>query len=161
MSHTHTFIKSSPDRNKETLKTILKGYYNFSGFVVSDWGACHSTSFAINNGLDIEMPRAKYNTVANIEKALAAKEITMAEIDDSCHRILRSYFSVPEAKRVPGPCGGGNCIDDMVKTPAHIALARKLSAMSTVLLKNEGGLLPLDKVPPLPAVGPHHHGGRL
>lgn len=29
--------------NPETIKTILKGYYNFSGFVVSDWGACHST----------------------------------------------------------------------------------------------------------------------
>jgi beta-glucosidase-like glycosyl hydrolase len=35
---------------------MLKGYYNFSGFVVSDWGATHSTSQAINAGLDIDMP---------------------------------------------------------------------------------------------------------
>ena len=37
--------------NKETLKTILKGYYNFSGFVVSDWGACHSLVDSINGGI--------------------------------------------------------------------------------------------------------------
>lgn len=29
--------------NKATLKEMLKGTYNFSGFVVSDWGATHST----------------------------------------------------------------------------------------------------------------------
>ena len=61
-----------------------------------------------------------------------------------CERILSSYFAVPKAMRVPGPCGGGNCINKMVKTPAHISLARKLSAMSTVLLKNDGNLLPLN-----------------
>ena len=131
--------------NKETLQTMLKGRYNFSGFVVSDWGACHSTSDSINHGLDIEMPRAKFMTKENIQAALDVKNITMAEIDDSCQRILSSYYAVPKAMRVPGPCGGGNCIDKMVKTPKHIALARKLSAMSTVLLKNEGNILPLDK----------------
>jgi beta-glucosidase len=33
-----------------TLKKILKEHYNFSGFVVSDWGACHSTVPSINGG---------------------------------------------------------------------------------------------------------------
>ena len=33
--------------NKETLKTMLKGYYNFSGFVVSDWGACRESSSVV------------------------------------------------------------------------------------------------------------------
>ena len=100
---------------------------------------------AINHGLDIEMPNALYLSPQNIAQGLRNKSLSMARIDDSCRRILRSYFSVPKAMRVPGPCGGGDCIDDMAKGPAHIALARKLSAMSTVLLKNEGGLLPLDK----------------
>ena len=70
--------------NKETLKGILKGRYNYTGFVVSDWGACHSTSDAINHGLDIEMPRAKFFTEENIQAALDVKNITMAEINDSC-----------------------------------------------------------------------------
>lgn len=42
------------------------------------------------------------------------------------------------------PCNGGNCIQNNVSTPEHKALARKISAQSTVLLKNEGNLLPLD-----------------
>ena len=49
--------------NEQTLKTMLRGYYNFSGFVVSDWGATDHNDFttekAIRNGLDIEMPRPK------------------------------------------------------------------------------------------------------
>jgi len=131
--------------NEQTLKTMLKGYYNFSGFVVSDWGACHSTVDAITHGMDIEMPNAKFLSAENIKEGLANKTLSMEQIDDSCHRILRSHFAVPKAMRVPGPCGGGDCIDKMVKGPEHIALARKLSAMSTVLLKNEGGLLPLSR----------------
>jgi len=130
--------------NEQTLKTMLKGYYNFSGFVVSDWGACHSTLDSINHGLDIEMPDGKFLAPENIRRAIAAGQLQESQVDESCRRILSSYFAVPKAMRVPGPCGGGDCINDMVKTPAHIALARKLSAMSTVLLKNQGGLLPLD-----------------
>ena len=123
---------------------MLKGYYGFKGFVVSDWGACHGTEY-VAAGMDIEMPDASNLEPGKIKAAIAAGSLTMGMVDESCHRILRSYFSVPEDKRVPGPCGGGDCIDKKVKTPAHVALARKLSAMSTVLLKNEGGLLPLSK----------------
>jgi beta-glucosidase len=53
--------------NEHTLKTLLKGYFNFSGFVVSDWGATHSTNQSLQNGLDIEMPTGKYFTPANIQ----------------------------------------------------------------------------------------------
>ena len=54
---------------------MLKGHYNFSGFVVSDWGACHSTVDAINNGLDIEMPRAKFFTAENISILSGVKNV--------------------------------------------------------------------------------------
>lgn len=46
--------------NHDVLRTMLKGRYNHTGFVVSDWGATHSTGSAIENGLDIEMPDDKY-----------------------------------------------------------------------------------------------------
>jgi beta-glucosidase len=126
------------------MKTILKGRYNFSGFVVSDWGATHSTDGCLKNGLDIQMPSPSFYSEANIQKALDNGTITHAEFDDRCHRILGSYFSLPIDKREPGPCGGAICINKNVSTPEHKALARKLSSMSTVLLKNRGGLLPLD-----------------
>jgi len=128
--------------NHNTQRTILKGRYNFSGFIVSDWGATHSTGKAIANGLDIEMPKAKFITEENVQKALDAGEITMSMINDSCVRILSGWFNLPEDKRYP--CGGKVCIKVNVSTPANKDLARKLAAKSTVLLKNEGSLLPLD-----------------
>jgi len=133
--------------SEQTLKTVLKGYYNLTGFVVSDWGATHSTGFAINSGLDIEMPQAQHFTEDKIRRLLDSGNISMARIDDACVRILSGYYALPEAKR--RPCGGGICIDANVSTPEHKALARRLSAMSTVLLKNEGDLLPLRRSEPL------------
>ena len=41
--------------NRDTLQTILRGELQFPGFVTSDWGAVHATTF-INDGLDLEMP---------------------------------------------------------------------------------------------------------
>lgn len=139
--------------NPFTLKTMLKGRYNFSGFVVSDWGACHSTSGSLQAGLDIEMPQGSYFTEANIRAAMAAGNVTVADINDRCVRILRSYFVLDPAVR--HPCNGGVCINNFVSTPAHKALAREIAAKSTVLLKNDGALLPLaSKTLRLALIGP-------
>jgi len=129
--------------NAMTLRTMLKGRYNFSGFVVSDWGATHSTSGSLQGGLDIEMPNGQYFTEKNILAALAAGNVTEEDIQDRCQRILLGYFSLDPSKR--HPCGGGVCINAHVSTPSHKALARELAAKSTVMLKNEGGLLPLPR----------------
>ena len=128
--------------NSFTLKTMLKARYNFSGFVVSDWGACHSTNQSLLGGLDIEMPRASHFSAANLQSALDANLIKIADIEERCERIMSGWFNLPKAKRYP--CNGGNCINKNVSTPEHKAFARKLSAMSTVLLKNEANVLPLD-----------------
>jgi|EP01049_Picozoa_sp_SAG25_P000326 beta-glucosidase len=61
----------------------------------------------------------------------------------AAHSVSLCRYKIPLEKRYP--CGGGACLHRNVSTLAHKALARKLSAMSTVLLKNEGQLLPLDK----------------
>ena len=113
---------------------MLKGRFNFSGFVVSDWGACHSGAAALNAGLDIEMPGARYFNQGHFQAALDAGNISMAQIDETCERILRGWFALPSDKRTP--CDGGVCITKNVSTAAHKALARKVAAYSTVLLKN-------------------------
>ena len=138
--------------NPFTLKTMLKGRYNFSGFVVSDWGACHSTSPSLRAGLDIEMPDGSFFTEANILAAIAAGNATAADILDRCQRVLLGWFSLDPARRYP--CNGGNCILANVSTPAHKALARELAAKSTVLVKNEGALLPLARTLKLALIGP-------
>ena len=118
--------------NPATLK-ILKDYYNFSGFVVSDWGATHSTSASINAGLDIEMPKAQYFTEPLITAALDAKNITEGQLRKSCERVLSGWYNLPTDKRYP--CNGGICITQNVSTAAHKQLARKISAKTTVLLR--------------------------
>ena len=138
--------------NPFTLKTMLKGRYNFSGFVVSDWGACHSTTPSLQAGLDIEMPNGNFFTDANIRAAIAAGNVSVADIADRCNRILRGWFLLDPSARYP--CGGGVCIDSNVSTPAHKALARELAAKGTVLLKNAGALLPLAKTLRVALIGP-------
>ena len=129
--------------NPHTVKTILKEYYNFSGFVVSDWGACHSLVPSINAGLDIEMPNGHHYNLPDIQAALAAKTITVGQLHNSCVRVMSGWYNLPVDKRYP--CGGGNCMQNNVSTPEHKELARKISTQTTVLVKNEGNLLPLDK----------------
>lgn len=129
--------------NKLTLKTMLKGYFNFTGFVVSDWGATHSDYKALNAGLDIQMPDSSHFNEKNLQSALNAKNITMEQIDETCERIMRGWYALPADKRYP--CDGGICINHNVSTPEHKELARKVSAQSTVLLKNSDKLLPLTK----------------
>ena len=131
----------------ETLRTMLRDYFGFEGFVVSDWGACHSGAEALTAGLDIEMPGSKYFNETGFRAALDTKRISMDQIDESCTRILSQWYALPPSKRYP--CGGGICINRNVSTPAHKALARKISAQSTVLLKNENDLLPLSREPSL------------
>jgi len=55
--------------NKHLLQDILKNEWEFKGLVVSDWGATHSTTNAIRNGLDLEMPTGEY---LNHDKILEA-----------------------------------------------------------------------------------------
>jgi beta-glucosidase len=128
--------------NEHTLTTILKGYYNFSGFIVSDWGACHSTVDSINGGLDIEMPTGKHFNEDAIFAAIANKTVTVEQLHDSCLRIMSGWYNLPVDKRYP--CDGGNCILNNVSTAAHKTLAHKIAAKSTVLVKNDGNLLPFD-----------------
>ena len=127
--------------NEITLNTMLKGYANFSGFVVSDWGATHSTSKAINAGLDIDMPSPKWFSEELIQAAITAGNVTTTQIHSTCLRIMSQWYKLPENKRYPN--NGKVGIHNNVSTPSNKILARELAAKSSVLLKNENNLLPL------------------
>jgi beta-glucosidase len=121
--------------NAHLLNDILKGEWGFEGFVVSDWGATHSTVEAANNGLDMEMPGGDFFG----EKLLAAvKEgkVSQATIDDKVRRVLRIMmrFGLFDRPLTPGP----------IDYAAQVQVARRVAAAGVVLLKNEGHLLPLD-----------------
>jgi beta-glucosidase len=128
--------------NSQTLNTELKGatYGNFSGFVMSDWGATHSTVNSANNGLDQEMPSGNYFSQTNIENAISAGTISQATLDNKVYRILWAMFS---GGLFDYPITGN--IANNVTSPAHSALTRAIAAEAIVLLKNANNVLPLSR----------------
>eukprot|EP00755_Sulcionema_specki_P016436 Sspe_Gene.10360::Locus_3458_Transcript_1_1_Confidence_1.000_Length_2315::g.10360::m.10360/K05349/bglX; beta-glucosidase len=121
--------------NPETLARDLKERLGFKGWVMSDWGATHSTS--INEGLDQEMPGSTYMGAA-LKAKVESGAVSMAKLNDSVVRVLTPLFALGVFDN-PNP----NSITNNVTSAAHNTLARTLSAKSTVLLKNDNDVLPL------------------
>jgi beta-glucosidase len=124
--------------NKHLLVDILKGEWGFRGFVVSDWGATHSTVKAANAGLDLEMPFGKFFNKKLLE-AVKKGEVSEAVLDDKIRRLLRVRFKAGLFDQQP-------LVDETeVHREEHKQLALEAAKQSIVLLKNEGNVLPLDK----------------
>jgi beta-glucosidase len=124
-------------QNEQLLTHTLKNEWGFEGFVVSDWGATHSTVLAANASLDLEMPTGEYFG-DDLRQAVLNGEVSMATLDDKIRRILRQMIlSGTLDDRKKGEPGEAN-------TPRHQALARRIAAEGTVLLKRQGSPLPLD-----------------
>lgn len=121
--------------NKYLLTDVLKKDFNFKGFVVSDWGATHSTAKASAAGLDNEEPSEIFFG-DSLKKAVQDGTVPMAQIDDHVRRILRSEFASgivddPVQKSVVDVSGG-------------LVVAQHLAEQSIVLLRNENSQLPLN-----------------
>lgn len=136
--------------NHHLLKDILRNEWNFKGFVVSDWGAVHSTAPSINAGMDVEMPQAHFYGKPLLD-AVKSGAVSEKTIDESVRRILRTKFWAglfeQEPKENP----------DAVNTPEHRQLALESARAGIVLLKNEGRLLPFDKnkIKSIAVIGPN------
>lgn len=134
---------------KDLITGILKKELGFTGFVVSDWAGMDQINpdyytamvTGINSGVDMNMvPYEAGKFMAVVEKAVAAKDISMDRIDDAVRRILRvkfemGLFEAPLANRA---------LASTIRSADHLALAREAVAKSQVVLKNLG-VLPLKK----------------
>ena len=136
--------------NPHLLTDVLKGLWNFKGFVVSDWGGTHSTVETANAGLDIEMPRGKFLTAPLLLPAISNGQVTQAAIDDKVRRMLRAMFSIGLFDREESDGGP-------LDTPEQRAIARAAATEGIVLLKNVGDVLPLQprRVRSLAVIGPN------
>jgi beta-glucosidase len=135
--------------NAHLLRDILKRDWGFDGFVVSDWFATHSTVAAANAGLDLEMPGG--NTLLgrpspfpehfgeDLKAAVQAGQVPQARLDDMVGRILTARIAEGQLDRTTT---GSH--DAVVTSEAHQDFAEQLSEQGTVLLKNAGGVLPID-----------------
>jgi beta-glucosidase len=134
--------------NKYLLTDVLRNAWGFKGFVVSDWAATHSTVRASHAGLDNEQPFDSFFG-EKFKQAVQANEISIEELNEHVHRILRSEFA---AGIVDYPVQ-----KSVVDVEAGFETARRIAEQSSVLLKNEGGILPLDrdKLRSIAVIGTH------
>jgi beta-glucosidase len=140
--------------NPYLLTDILKGEWRYDGVAVSDWGAVHSTAPAVNAGLDLEMPGPPRHFGARLLAAVQDGQVPKATIDEAARRLIRLMLRTGHLDGVPAS-GGELCSD------RHRTIARRAAEESFVLLKNDGGLLPLasEATRSLALIGPN--AGRL
>src|ERR1700736_5509007 len=120
--------------NRWLLTDVLRGEWGYEGLVVSDWGAVARRDVGVAAGLDLEMPSSAGGGQRKILEAVRAGELSEADVDLAVKHVLTL---VERAQPALEP---GQTFD----ASAHHALAREAAAASAVLLKNEGGILPLD-----------------
>ncbi|MER7919749.1 MULTISPECIES: glycoside hydrolase family 3 N-terminal domain-containing protein [unclassified Streptomyces] len=128
----------------------LKGKLGFDGFVISDWNAIDQlpgdypdhVRTAVNAGVDMMMVPYTYKDFSStLTDEVKAGRVSEARIDDAVSRILTQKFELGLFEHPYADTSGAAAIG----SPAHRAVARRAAAESQVLLKNDGGLLPLKK----------------
>lgn len=133
------------------LQEILRDEWGFNGFVISDWFGTQSTEASANSGLDLEMPGPVRHYGEKLKAAVEAGEVQVAKLDAM---VLRLLNTLERAGLLDGTVPDIERADDF---PEDRALARTAAAASTVLLRNEGDLLPLDasEITTLALIGPN------
>ncbi len=128
--------------NDGLLTTVLKTDWRYKGYVMSDWGATHSTVAAANAGLDQDSGFPfddKPYFREDLKAAVASGQVPPARVDDMARRILRSMFAEGLFEHP---------VSDQAATidyAAHAQAAQADAEEAIVLLKNSDSLLPLAK----------------
>lgn len=140
MSSYNRYLGHFNGANTYLLRDVLKGEWDFDGFVVSDFFfGLHNTSGGMNAGLDVEMNIRRKYTYTNIKRALKKGKITMEQIDEAGVRIVRTILAAENAK------GDREYPASLIACKEHIDLAREVAEKSITLIKNQDKLLPLNK----------------
>ena len=129
--------------HKELLTEILRTEWGFDGMVVTDWGAMNDRIEGFRAGCNLNMPGG--SDYMEKEVLQAVKDGTLPErcVDDSARRVLKLVFRAAETLSKKAACD----------YEAHHALAKRAAAEGAVLLKNEGGILPLKPGAKIAVVG--------
>ena len=122
------------NENKHLLMEILRGEWGFDGAVITDWGGSNDHALGVKNGSTLEMPAPGGDSVRELLAAVESGKISESDIDARLSELLPLVFDTKAAL---------DAAPREFDAAAHHALARRAAAVSLVLLKNEGSLLPL------------------
>lgn len=143
--------------NRMLLTDVLRHDWGFEGYVMSDWGATHSTVAATNAGLEQESGYpfdAQPYFAGPLRQALASGQVSGARLDEMAQRILRSIYALGLAE--------APVAEQPIDYVAHAAVTRADAEAGAVLLKNVGAVLPLSPaVKRIAVIGGHADKGVL
>jgi len=147
--------------HNELLNDVLRKQWGFDGFVVSDYDAWinlktthhfvstfeEAAAVGINSGMDQEGGFGVYSAVDAMPAALTSGAVTAATVKRSFRRLMRirmrlGMFDPPSTVN---PANATYTPSKQCQSPEHLALARTAARESVTLLKNEGGILPLNR----------------
>jgi len=141
--------------NAHLLRDILKGEWDFDGFVVSDWGSISelqnhgvaankkdATRLAIKAGSDMDMEGNCY--INHLKELIDEGRVDVALIDDAVRRILKIKFELGLFDDPYRYCNSEK-EKELLLNEKHLQKSREIARKSIVLLKNDNQLLPLKK----------------
>lgn len=152
--------------SQELLTDILRGQMGFTGIVVSDYMAINmladyhhvardkgeAAALALTAGIDLELPSTDCYGHP-LRQAIESGAIAEPLIDEAVRRVLRMKFLLGLFEN---PYVDVGRVAEVFDTAEQRALARRIAQQSIVLLKNEGGLLPLKKdLASIAVIGPN------
>ncbi|MBS1907902.1 MAG: glycoside hydrolase family 3 C-terminal domain-containing protein [Actinobacteria bacterium] len=125
------------------LTQVLRDEWGFEGLVVSDWGAVNDRVTGLAAGMDLEMPSSNGRTDAELIAAVRDGSLAESVLDTGAQRVLDLIAKAQARPAVTGP----------LDVEAHHALAREAAGRAIVLLRNEGGILPLAPADRVAVIG--------
>jgi len=139
--------------NDYLLNQVLKREWGFPGWIMSDWGATHSTVKAALAGLDQEFFLSQFFSGA-LKHAVETGEVPEARLDDMVHRILRTMFLFGVIDNPP--------VVEPIDVSSDSDVALRVAEEGCVLLRNTG-LLPLagERLGSIAVIGSHADKGVL
>lgn len=138
--------------NRWLLHDVLREEWGYDGLVVSDYFAIRETLTrhsmfeniqeatvrAMDAGVDIELPDGE--GYIHLPELVRQGRVSMDQIDTAVRRILTMKF---EAGLFENPYVDAAAAEGLTATPDAVELAREAARQAMILLKNEGGALPL------------------
>jgi len=137
----------------ELLRGVLRDEWGFDGVVISDWFGTHTAAESLEASLDLEMPGPPRERGDALLAAVRDGRTTEARVDESVRRLL-------QLGRWTG-AGEHDQPEHTDDSPETRAVIRRAAIAGTVLLKNEGGLLPLAADARLALLGPNAARGQV
>lgn len=124
------------NENKHLLKDILRDEWGFDGIVITDWGASNDHALGVAAGSNLEMPNPGLSSARELIEAVKSGKISENDVNERVDELLGAVTTlyVNAQNRA-----------ETFDIDGHHEIAKRASAESAVLLKNENSILPLKK----------------